>query len=167
MAYLSVSLGQPINWVADRQENMLSFHGRGHTANVELAVKNDGTIMGLRMRNVVDGGAFCGNSTTAPPYTSSHRILGPYRTPAARVEVVGVTTNKGPSGAYRGAGGPEAAFCMERTMDLVAKELDLDPVEVRRKNFIQPDAFPYTTATGITYDSGNYEKSLDRALELF
>ena len=166
VGYLAIMLGQPINWVADRQENMITFHGRGHTATVELAVKSDGTILGLRMRNVVDGGAFCGASTMVPPYTSSHRIMGPYKTPAARIKVLGVTTNKGPTGVYRGAGGPEAAFCMERTMDLVARELDLDLAEVRRKNFISPDAFPYTTATGITYDSGNYEKSLDRAIEL-
>ena len=166
VGYLSVALGRPINWVADRQENMLTFHGRGHIADVEVAVKNDGTILGLRLRNVVDGGAFAGNSTTTPPYTSSHRIMGPYKTPAARVEVLGVATNKGPTGAYRGAGGPESAFCMERTMDLVARDLGMDPVEVRRKNFISPDAFPYQTATGLTYDSGDYEKSLDRALEM-
>ena len=166
VGYLSVALGRPINWVADRQENMLTFHGRGHTADVEVAVKNDGTILGLRLRNVVDGGAFAGNSTTTPPYTSSHRIMGPYKTPSARVEVLGVATNKGPTGAYRGAGGPESAFCMERTMDLVARDLGMDPVEVRRKNFISPDAFPYQTATGLTYDSGDYEKSLDRALEM-
>ena len=166
VGYLSVALGRPINWVADRQENMLTFHGRGHIADVEVAVTNDGTILGLRLRNVVDGGAFAGNSTTTPPYTSSHRIMGPYKTPAARVEVLGVATNKGPTGAYRGAGGPESAFCMERTMDLVARDLGMDPVEVRRKNFISPDAFPYQTATGLTYDSGDYEKSLDRALEM-
>jgi carbon-monoxide dehydrogenase large subunit len=166
VAYLSVALGQPINWVAERRENMLTFHGRGHTAEVEVAVKNDGTLLGLRMRNVVDGGAFCANSTTTPPYTSSHRIMGPYQTPAARVEVLGVTTNKGPTGAYRGAGGPESAFCMERTMDLIAQDLGLDPADVRRKNFIRPEAFPYQTATGLTYDSGDYEKVLDRALEL-
>ena len=166
VAHLSVTLGRPINWVADRQENMLTFHGRGHTATVEVAVKNDGTLMGLKLLNVVDGGAFCGNSTSTPPYTSSHRILGPYRTPAARVEVLGVCTNKGPTGAYRAAGGPEAAYCMERVMDLVADELGLDPAEVRRMNFIPSDAFPYKTATGITYDSGDYEKSLDRALEM-
>jgi carbon-monoxide dehydrogenase large subunit len=166
VAYLSVCLGRPINWVAERHENMLTFHGRGHIADVEVAVRNDGTVLGLRMRNVVDCGAFCGNSTTTPPYTSSHRIMGPYKTPAARVEVLGVTTNKGPTGAYRGAGGPESAFCMERTMDLIARDLGLDPVEVRRKNFIGADAFPYETPTGITYDSGDYEKSLDRALEL-
>ena len=166
VGYLSVALGRPINWVADRQENMLTFHGRGHIADVEVAVTNDGTILGLRLRNVVDGGAFAGNSTTTPPYTSSHRIMGPYKTPAARVEVLGVATNKGPTGAYRGAGGPESAFCMERTMDLVARDLGMDPVEVRRKNFISPDAFPYQTATGLTYASGDYEKSLDRALEM-
>ena len=159
-------LERPLKWIADRQENMLTFHGRGHTADVEVAVKNDGTILGLRLRNVVDGGAFVGNSTTTPPYTSSHRIMGPYKIPAARVEVLGVATNKGPTGAYRGAGGPESAFCMERTMDLVARELGMDPVEIRRKNFISPDAFPYQTATGLTYDSGEYGKSLDLALEM-
>src|SRR6266511_1596701 len=91
---------------------------------------------------------------------------GLWPTPAARVEVLGVITNKPPTGAYRGAGGPESAFCMERTIDLIAKELDMDPAEVRRKNFIPPDAFPYQTPTGLTYDSGNYAKALDRALEL-
>ena len=166
VAHLSVTLGRPINWVADRQENMLTFHGRGHTATVEVAVKNDGTLLGLKLRNVVDGGAFCGNSTSTPPYTSSHRILGPYKTPAARVEVLGVCTNKGPTGAYRAAGGPEAAYCMERVMDLVADDLGLDAAEVRRINFIPAGAFPYTTATGITYDSGDYQKGLDRALEM-
>ena len=166
IAFAALRLHKPINWIADRRENMLTFHGRGHTVDMEVAVQNDGTLLAIRMKNVVDGGAFCGNSTTTPPYTSSHRIVGPYRTPAARVEVVGVITNKGPSGAYRGAGGPESAYCMERTMDLIARELDLDPVEVRRKNFIPPEAFPYQTPTGITYDSGEYEKSLDRALEL-
>jgi hypothetical protein len=82
------------------------------------------------------------------------------------IEVLGVITNRAPTGAYRGAGGPEAAFSVERTVDLIARELGLDPVEVRRKNLIQPDAFPYHTPTGITYDSGDYEKVFDRALEL-
>ena len=166
IAYLSLYLGQPVNWIADRQENQLAFHGRGHCVDLEAAVKNDGTILGIRMKNVVDGGGFCGNSTQVPPYTSSHRILGPYKTPTARIEVLPAITNKGLTGTYRGAGGPEAAFCMERTMDLVAKELSLDPADVRRKNFIAPDEFPYETPTGIFYDSGEYDKSLDRALEL-
>src|SRR5439155_20821846 len=166
IAYLAVALGQPIKWVADRQENMLGFHGRGHSVDVEAAVTNDGSLLGIRLRIVADAGAYFGNSTQGPPYRASHRIIGPYKTPAARVEVLGVITNKPPTGAYRGAGGPESAFCMERTMDLIAKELDLDPAEVRRKNFISPEAFPYQTPTGLTYDSGNYAQALDRALEL-
>ena len=97
---------------------------------------------------------------------TSHRLTGPYRTPAMSVEVQGVVTNKPPTGAYRGAGGPEAAFCMERTIDLIALDLNLDPTEVRRRNFIPPDAFPYETPTGITYDSGEYEAAFDRLLEL-
>jgi carbon-monoxide dehydrogenase large subunit len=166
IAYLAVSLGQPIKWVAERQENMLGFHGRGHVVDVEAAVKDDGTILGIRLRIVADAGAYFGNSTPGPPYRASHRIIGPYQTPAARIEVLGVITNKPPTGAYRGAGGPESAFCMERTVDLIAQELKLDPAEVRRKNFIPPEAFPYQTPTGLTYDSGNYAKALDRALEL-
>src|SRR5262249_61130403 len=95
-----------------------------------------------------------------------HRITGPYKTPAMNVEVLGVVTKKAPAGAYRGAGGPEAAFCMERTVDLIAHDLHLDPAEVRRRNFIPPEAFPYKTPTGLTYDSGQYERGFDRALEL-
>ena len=166
IAYLAVTLGQPIKWVADRQENMLGFHGRGHVVDVEAAVTHDGLLLGIRLRIVADAGAYFGNSTPGPPYRASHRIIGPYKTPAARIEVLGVITNKPPTGAYRGAGGPEAAFCMERTVDLIAQELGLDPAEVRRKNFIAPDAFPYETPTGLTYDSGNYEVALDRALQL-
>jgi aerobic carbon-monoxide dehydrogenase large subunit len=164
--YLALILGQPVKWVADRQENMLTFHGRGHTVDVEAAVKRDGSILGLRVRIVADLGAYCLMSTALVPFLTSHRIAGPYKTPAISVEVRGVFTNKPPTGAYRGAGGPEAAFCTERTVDLIARELDLDPAEVRRKNFISPEAFPYTTPTGTTYDSGDYARGFDRALEL-
>ncbi|MCI0866996.1 MAG: xanthine dehydrogenase family protein molybdopterin-binding subunit [Chloroflexi bacterium] len=166
VCYLSVKLGRPIKWVADRQENMLGFHGRGHSVDVEAAVRNDGTILGIRLQIIGDGGAYFANSTPGPPYRASHRIIGPYTTPAARIEVLGVVTNKPPTGAYRGAGGPEAAFCMERTVDLVAQELGMDPAELRRKNFIPDDAFPYETPTGLLYDSGSYEAVLDRALAL-
>ena len=145
---------------------MLTFHGRGHTVDVEAAVKRDGTILGLRVRIVADLGAYCLLSTALVPFLTSHRIAGPYKIPAISVEVRGVFTNKPPTGAYRGAGGPEAAFCTERTVDLIANDLDLDPAEVRRKNFISPDAFPYTTPTGMTYDSGDYARGFDRALEL-
>jgi carbon-monoxide dehydrogenase large subunit len=164
--YLALTLGQPVKWVADRQENMLTFHGRGHSVDVEAAVKRDGSILGLRVRIVADLGAYCLMSTALVPFLASHRIAGPYKTPAMSVEVRGVFTNKAPTGAYRGAGGPEAAFCTERTVDLIAQELDLDPADVRRKNFISPEVFPYTTPTGTTYDSGDYARGFDRALEL-
>ena len=111
-------------------------------------------MLGMKVSIVADLGAFFLVTTPSVPFLAAHRIVGPYRTPAMRVNVRGVTTNKPPTGPYRGAGGPEAAFCMERTMDLVATELGLDPSHVRRINMIHPDALPYTTPTGITYDSG-------------
>ena len=164
--YLSLTLASPVKWIEDRQENMLAFHGRGHTVDVEAAVKKDGTILGLRVRIVADLGAYFLLSTPSVPYLAGHRVAGPYKTPAMSVEVLGVITNKPSTGAYRGAGGPESAFCMERTVDLIAQDLELDPAEVRRINLIPPDAFPYKTPTGVTYDSGSYEEGLDRVLEL-
>ena len=153
--YISILLERPVKWVEDRQENMLAFHGRGHTVDVQAAVKNDGTLLGVKVDIVADLGAYFFMSTPTVPVLTSHRISGPYRTPAMNVAVQGVVTNKPPTGAYRGAGGPEAAYCMERTMDLIAAELGMDPAEVRRKNFIPPESFPYETPTGITYDSGS------------
>ncbi|MCH8893916.1 MAG: xanthine dehydrogenase family protein molybdopterin-binding subunit [Chloroflexi bacterium] len=164
--YLAILLGRPIKWVENRQENMTAFHGRGHSVEVEAAVRSDSIILGIRVRIVADLGAYCFLSTPTVPVLTTHRLTGPYRTPAMTVEVQGVVTNKPPTGAYRGAGGPEAAFCMERTIDLIARDLGLDPADVRRRNFISPDAFPYDTPTGITYDSGEYEAAFDRALEL-
>jgi carbon-monoxide dehydrogenase large subunit len=166
LSYISLTLGRPVKWVEDRQENLLSFQARGHTADLEAAVKADGSILGVRVRIVADLGAYFLLSTAAVPLLAAHRMAGPYRTPAMRIDVLGVLTNKTPTGAYRGAGGPEAAFCMERTVDLIAQDLDMDPSEVRRKNFIPPDAFPYDAPTGVTYDSGDYERGLDRVLEL-
>jgi carbon-monoxide dehydrogenase large subunit len=166
LPYLAVLLGRPVKWVEERWENMLAFHGRGHTVDVEAAVQRDGTLLGLRVQIVADLGAYFLMSTPTVPLLASHRLAGPYKTPAMHVEVRGVITNKPPTGAYRGAGGPEAAFCLERTIDLIATDLQLDPAAVRRKNFIPPEAFPYETPTGLTYDSGAYAKALDRALEL-
>ncbi len=164
--YLAMTLGQPIKWVEDRQENMVALHARGHYSDVEAAIAEDGTILGLKVSIVADLGAFFLVTTPSVPFLAAHRIAGPYRTSAMRVNVRGVITNKPPTGPYRGAGGPEAAFCMERTMDLVANELGMDPAHVRRINLIHPDSLPYTTPTGITYDSGNYEVGLDRALAM-
>ena len=166
VAYLSVTLGRPVKWVADRQENMLGFHARGHKLDIEAAIKDDGSILGMRIFIVADLGAYFLLSTAAIPLLASQRIAGPYKTPAMRVEVVGVITNKPTTGPYRGAGGPESASGMERILDLIARDLGMDPAEVRRRNFIPPDAFPHETPTGLTYDSGSYERGLDRALDL-
>ena len=164
--YLAIVLGRPIKWMESRQENMTAFHGRGHSVEVEAAVKSDGTILGIKVDIVADLGAYFLLSTPQVPVLTSHRLTGPYRTPAMSVEVQGVVTNKPPTGAYRGAGGPEAAFCMERTIDLIALDLDMDPAEVRRVNFISSEEFPHETPTGITYDSGEYAAAFSRALEL-
>ena len=164
--HLAMKLGRPIKWVESRQENMLCFHGRGHSIDLEAAARKDGTLLGIRVKVIADLGAYFFMSTPTVPILTSHRLTGPYRTPAMSVEVVGVATNKSVTGAYRGAGGPEAAFCMERAVDMVAQELGLDPADVRRRNLLAPDSFPYETPTGIIYDSGNYGAAFERSLEL-
>jgi aerobic carbon-monoxide dehydrogenase large subunit len=164
--YLALRLGRPVQWVEDRRENMLAYHGRGMTLDVEVAVRRDGVILGLRVHIVADLGAYFLLTTSSAPFNACRRITGPYHIPAVDVELLGVVTNKTPTGAYRGTGSPEAALCMERTLDLIAKDLGLDPAEVRRRNFIPPDAFPYQAATGLTYDSGDYAQGLERTLEL-
>jgi aerobic carbon-monoxide dehydrogenase large subunit len=166
LSYLAMALGQPIKWVEERWENLLAYHGRGYAAEVEAAVKRDGSILGMRFRIVADVGAYFLTATAGPPINAAHRVAGPYAIPTMEVECLGVLTNKPPTGPYRGAGGPEGAFFMERTIDLIARELDLDPVDVRKRNFILPEAFPYTTATGLTYDSGDFLPAFERALEL-
>jgi carbon-monoxide dehydrogenase large subunit len=166
LSYLAMALRRPIKWVEERWENLLAYHGRGHAAEVEAAVTREGAILGMRFRIVADVGAYFLTSTPGPPVNAAHRVAGPYAIPTMEVECLGVLTNKPPTGPYRGAGGPEGAFFMERTIDLIARELQLDPAEVRRRNFIPPEAFPYTTATGLIYDSGDFAPALERALEL-
>ena len=164
--YLSMKLGRPVKWLESRQENTLSYHGRGQSLAIEMAVKNDGAILGMRVKVVADVGAYFLLTTPSPIFNTVRRINGPYVIPAVSVELAAAVTNKTPTGAFRGTGGPESAFCLERTMDLVAKDLGLDPADVRKKNFIPPDAFPYQTITGPTYDSGEYSDGLDKALAL-
>src|SRR5215831_10785813 len=166
LSYLAMQLARPIKWIEERWENMLAYHGRGYSAEVEAAARRDGTILGMRFRIMADIGAYFLNATPGPPVNAAHRVAGPYAIHTMEVECLGVLTNKPPTGPYRGAGGPEGAFFMERTIDLLARELALDPAEIRRRNFIPPEAFPYATATGLTYDSGNFAPALDKALEL-
>ena len=166
LAYLAIELGRPVKWVEERWENLLAYQARGYIGEVEAAVKNDGAILGMRVRMVADVGAYFLTSTPGPPANAVRRFNGPYAIPDMDAEAVCVLTNKPSTGPYRGAGGPEGALFMERTIDLIAKELDLDPAEVRRRNLIEPEAFPYAAATGLTYDSGDYAPSLEKALEM-
>ena len=158
-------LRRPVRWVATRREDFLVTQSSRETiAEAELAATRDGRFLGLRARVMVNVGAY------AASYGPAHRIVslltGAYRIPAASVEVSGVYTNTGVTGAYRGAGRPEAAFIVEQLVEEMATALDLDPIELRRRNFIPPDAFPYATPLGTTYDSGQYAAALEQTLAL-
>ena len=166
-AYLAMQLGRPIKWIETRRENFLaSYQGRGMTADVELAVDRTGGIHALRARLIADLGAYLYPATGTVPLTAAMLLTGVYTIPAADVELLGVATNKAPTGPYRGAGRPEACFIIERMVDRVGRELDIDPVEVRRRNLIPSDRFPYRTPLGFVYDSGDYAGALARALQV-
>ena len=166
-ALLAFKYERPVKWIETRSENLQAqTHGRGQINYIEAAFQNDGRLLGLKVRTIGDLGAFLAFSTAMVPNGTPSMLNGPYRIEAVDSQVVGAFTNKVPTGAYRGAGRPEATYILERTMNRIAAELGLDPAEVRRRNFIAPDAFPYATPTGVKYDSGNYQKALERALEL-
>ncbi len=165
-AAVSKRLGLPVKWVEDRSEAFLAtIHGRDIIAYVDLAARRDGTVLGLKLRLVADIGAYNMLLTAAIPTLTMTMASNTYAIPAIRATLTEVFTNKTPTDAYRGAGRPEAIYFVERAMDMLARELDMDPAAVRRRNFIRPEQFPYTTQTGAIYDSGDYEKTLDRALE--
>lgn len=166
-AWLAVSQGRPVKWIETRSENLQTqTQGRGQISYIEAAFQNDGLLLGLKVRIYGDLGAFLTPMTAMVPARMPTLLCGPYRVQAIEGTVVGVLTNKVPTAPYRGAGRPEATYILERTMDRIAAELGLDPAEVRRRNLLAPDAFPYRTPTGLTYDSGNYETVLNRALDL-
>ncbi|MFQ5880730.1 MAG: xanthine dehydrogenase family protein molybdopterin-binding subunit, partial [Dehalococcoidia bacterium] len=169
VAHLAMALGRPVKWTETRRENYLATtHGRDHITEVELAAKRDGTLLGLRGTTYANMGAYLSTAAPGVPTILHGLVLpGAYRLPAVDYDVYGVFTNTTPVDAYRGAGRPEATYIIERMVDVLARELGLDPVEVRRKNFIPADQFPYTTVTAIIYDSGNYEGALNKALEIF
>jgi carbon-monoxide dehydrogenase large subunit len=165
LGWISMQLGKPVKWIETRRENIqATIHGRGQTGHIEIGCKNDGTITGLRYNVIADMGAYLQLLTPAIPTLTGLMLSGCYKIPAIQMNVTAVFTNKMSTDAYRGAGRPEATYVIERAMDLVAAELGIDPTEVRRKNFPAPDEFPFKTATGLFYDSGDYEKALDKAL---
>jgi carbon-monoxide dehydrogenase large subunit len=168
VAFCARATGRPVKWVEDRRENYIaSIHGRDHIQDVEIAATRDGTIVGLRARVYANLGAYLSTAAPGVPTILFGLMLsGAYAIPNIACDVFGVFTNTTPVDAYRGAGRPEATYIMERMVDLLARELQMDPVDLRRKNFIPPDKFPYTVATGLTYDSGNYAATLDKALAM-
>ena len=162
--WLAIELGRPIKWIEGRHENFTSSsQGRGIDAEVEVAAEADGRMTGLRAKVIADVGAYLFPTTPTPAARVADLLTGTYDFPTARVDAVGVATNKVPTAPYRGAGRPEAAYIIERMVDLVAGELGLDPLSVRRRNLIPPDRFPYRSARGSVYDSGDYAAALDKA----
>jgi carbon-monoxide dehydrogenase large subunit len=166
VAKAAAELGRPVRWAESRTESMLSMtHGRAQVQWIELGARRDGSIVGARLELLGDVGAYP-QLGSFMGQTTAEMISGVYAIPEIAFRGRAVVTNVTPLGAYRGAGRPEAAACIERAMDLLAAELGMDPVELRRRNLIAPGAFPYETASGATYDNGEYAKALDRALEL-
>ena len=164
IAWLARHLGGAVRWAETRTENMVAMtHGRGQVQHVELGAARDGRIRGLRVFVIQDIGAYASEAATLPPLTGL-MASGPYRIPRIDFHAVAVVTTTTPVGAYRGAGRPEATFLLERSLDMLAAELGIDPAEIRRRNFIPPEAFPYRTPTGANYDSGDLGRALDIAL---
>jgi carbon-monoxide dehydrogenase large subunit len=165
-ATVSKRLGLPIKWIEDRSEAFVATtHGRDLIGYVDLAATRDGKVLGLKIRIIADIGAYNMLLTAAIPTLTMLMANATYDIPAIRTTLTEVFTNKTPTDAYRGAGRPEATYFVERAMDMLARELKMDPAEVRRKNFIASNKFPYATQMGAVYDSGDYQKVLDRALE--
>lgn len=166
VSHLVRTLERPIRWVPARSENMVTLtHGRGQVQDAELGAKRDGTLMALRVSAISEAGAYPGFGGLMPFITRT-MASGVYRIPKIEFNAKAVVTNTTPTSAYRGAGRPEAAALIERMVDILADEIGMDPVEIRRRNFIPKDAFPYTTAIGTTYDTGDYEAALDEALKV-
>jgi carbon-monoxide dehydrogenase large subunit len=167
IGWISVQLGKPVKWIETRRENMqATIHGRGQVGDIEIAFKNDGTLTGLRYSVFADLGAYHQLLTPAIPTLTGLMLSGAYKIPAIQMNITACFTNKMATDAYRGAGRPEATYVVERALDLVAAELKMDPAEVRRKNFPSASEFPFHTATGLDYDSGDYEAALDKAQQL-
>ncbi len=166
VAAVAHRLGRPTRWTETRSENLTGMtHGRSSVHRFEVGARHDGEIVGLRVQVVADTGAYATRGVFIP-FVTQRMASGTYRIPRIEVRPTVVVTNTTPTGPYRGAGRPEAAALCERAIDMVAAELGMDPIEVRRRNHVPPDAFPYTTPTGATYDIGDYTTTMDRALEL-
>jgi carbon-monoxide dehydrogenase large subunit len=167
VAYLAMRLGRPVKWISTRSEDLLTTqHGRGGRSEGELALDAEGRMTAVRARVVCPIGTSLVNSAPNSPFNHGRLLPGPYTIPACDIEVTGVFTTTAPTGAYRGAGRPEATFLIERLVDQAARALGIDPADLRMKNFIPADRFPYKTVTGQTYDSGNYPRAMEKAVTI-
>jgi carbon-monoxide dehydrogenase large subunit len=165
--HLAMRLHAPIKWIESRRENAAStIHGRDQIGDYEIAIKNDGTILGIKSKTVADLGSYCQLLTPMVPTLTGLVLSGCYRIPAVKIDIVGVYTNKMSTDAYRGAGRPEATYLIERLMDVVAKATGVDRLDLRLKHFPAPTDFPFNTSCGLTYDSGNYQGALAKAKQL-
>ena len=164
----AVRVGKPVKYTETRSDTMVSaHHGRDQIQDITVTARRDGTLTGLSVKLLANMGAFLGLVTPGVPLLGAFMYNAIYKFPAYRFECSGVFTNTTMTDAYRGAGRPEATFAIERIMDDLAAELEMDPVELRRRNWIGHEEFPFTTVAGFTYDSGNYEAATDKALQLF
>jgi carbon-monoxide dehydrogenase large subunit len=164
---VATKTGRPVKYTESRAESLVSgHHGRDVIQDVTLTARRDGTVTGLSAKLIANMGAYLGIVTPGVPLLGAFMYNGIYKFPAYRFECTGVFTNTTKTDAYRGAGRPEATYAIERIMDELAVELGLDPIEVRRRNWIRHEEFPFTTVAGLVYDSGNYEAATDKALAL-
>ena len=166
--YVATKLGRPVKWIEDRHEHLLAAtHAKEEFINLDVAVKNDGTILGVRGEFIGDGGGYSFNTESAliEPALAAKSFCGPYRIENFSEEVAASLTNKSPAAAYRGVGWTAANTVREIIIDEIARGLDIDPAEIRRRNMLDSAELPYKTATGQIYDSGSYKQSLDLALE--
>ncbi len=168
VTWAAKEVGRPVKWTAERSESFVSdAQGRDHVTKVELALDEQGHFLALRCSTLANMGAYLSTfAPCVPTYLHGTLLAGNYRTPLIYTNVKAVFTNTVPVDAYRGAGRPEATFQLERVIDKAAREMGIDPIEIRRRNFIRPEDFPYQTPVALVYDTGNYHATLDRAVEM-
>ena len=161
-------LGRAVRWTAERSESFLTdAHGRDHITKIEIASTKEGEFLAFRTETMANVGAYLSNfATVTPTFLHGTLMAGNYKVPNVYVNVKAVFTNTAPVDAYRGAGRPEATYSIERCIDKLARELGMDPIAIRRKNFIQPEQFPYTTPVALVYDTGNYDAVMDKLEEI-
>ncbi|AJE46810.1 xanthine dehydrogenase family protein molybdopterin-binding subunit [Celeribacter indicus] len=165
VAWASKRVGRPVTWTATRSEMLTADdHGRDMIADAEIAFDDEGRLLAFRTRNINNIGAYMSTNGAAPATNNLGSLAGTYTIPHMAVEVSGVWTNTTPTSPYRGSGRPEAAYAIERMIDLAARELGMDPVEIRRRNLIPNDAFPYDTPLEFVYDCGEFDKVLEKAV---